>query len=99
MSNLVKHHKNVINNLTTEDSLSYADVKQRLMDIDTSEADDNTALFTSKPSGNKKKGKMPTGKSFSDSFSPKSKTCTWCKKIILENPKNIPGTNVFAYRN
>jgi hypothetical protein len=80
MGFLVKHHKNVIDNLTTKDSLSYAAVKQRLMDIDTSESDDNTALYTSKPSGNKKKGKKLIGKSSSDSSSPKSKTCTWCKK-------------------
>ena len=53
MGFLVKHHKNVIDNLMTKDSLSYADVNQSLMDIDTSESDDNTALFTSKRSGNK----------------------------------------------
>jgi len=50
---LGKHHKNVIDNLTTKDSLSYADVKQRLMDIDTSEIEDNSALLVSKPWGNK----------------------------------------------
>jgi len=62
----------------TKDSMSYTDVKQRLIDINTSEPEDNTALYTSKPSGNKKKGKKPKGNS--DSSSPKSKTCTWCKK-------------------
>jgi len=77
---LVKHHKNVIDNLTTKDSLSYADVKQRLMDIDTSGIEDNSALFVSKPSGNKKKGKKPSklGNS-NNSSSSSSKTCTWCK--------------------
>jgi len=80
MGLLVKHHKNVIDNLMTKDSLSYADVKQQLMDIDTSESDDNTALFVSIPSGNKKKGTKSSGKSSSDSFSPKYKTGTWCKK-------------------
>jgi hypothetical protein len=83
---LVKHHKNVIDNLTTKDSLSYADVKQWLMDIDTSDTQDDAALFTSKPSGNKKKGKKPRGNS--DSSSPKSKTCTWCKK---HNPGKSEG--------
>jgi len=52
MDFLVKHHKNVIDNLTTKDSLSYTDVKQRLLDIDTSNTQDDTALFTSKPSRN-----------------------------------------------
>jgi len=75
---LVKHHKNVVDNLTTKGSLSYAVVKQWLMDIDISEPEDNTALYTSKPSGNKKKGKKAKGNS--DSSSPKSTTCTWCKK-------------------
>jgi len=50
------------------------------MDMDTSESNDNTALFISKSSGNKKKGKKPSGKGTSDSSSPKSKTCTWGKK-------------------
>jgi len=81
----------VIDNLTMIDSLSYADVKQRLMDIDTSEIEDNSALFVSKPSGNKKKGKKPTksgntNNSSSSSFS--SKTCTWCKK---HNPGKSEG--------
>jgi len=49
---LVKHHENMIYNLTTKDSLSYADVKQQLIDIDTTEIEDNSALFVSKPSGN-----------------------------------------------
>jgi len=76
----------VISNLTTKDSLSYADLKQRLMDIDTSDPQDDTALFTSKPSGNKNKGKKPKGSS--DSSTPQSKTCTWCKK---HNPGKSEG--------
>jgi len=88
---LVKHYKNVIDNLTTKDSLSYDDVKQRLMDIDTSEIEENSALFASKHSGNKKKGNKPTksgnsNNSSSSSFS--SKTCTWCKK---HNPGKCEG--------
>jgi len=79
---LLKHHKKVFNNLTTKDSLSYADVKKRLMDIDTTDIEDNSALFVSKPSGNKKTGKKPTksGNSNNSSSSSSSKTCTWCKK-------------------
>jgi len=51
------------------------------MDIDTSEIDDNLALFVSKPSGNKKKGKKPLKSGNSNNSSSSSpKTCTWCKK-------------------
>jgi len=56
------------------------------MDIDTSEPEDNTALYTFEPSGNKKKGKKQEGNS--DSSSPKSKTCIWCKK---HNPGKSEG--------
>jgi len=86
MGFLVKHHENVIHNLTTKDSLSYADVKHRLMDIDTSETRDDTALYASKSSGNKKKSKKLKGNS--DSSSPKLKTCSWCKK---HNPGKSEG--------
>jgi hypothetical protein len=58
------------------------------VDIDTSESDDNTALFTSKSSGNKKNRKNLSGKSSSDSSSPKSKICPWCKKY---NPGKSEG--------
>jgi len=85
---LVKHHKNVIYNLTTKDSLSYADVKQRLMDIDNSDFEDNSALFVSKPSGNKKKVKKPSKWNNSSSSSSSPKTCTWCKK---HNPGQSEG--------
>jgi len=67
----------VVNNLTTKDSVSYADIKQQLIDMDTSKLEDNTALYASKPSGNMKKGKKPI--SNSDSSSPMSRTWTWCK--------------------
>jgi len=86
---LVKHHKNVFDNLTTKDSLSYADVKQRLMDIDTSDNDDNSALFVSKPWGNKKRGKKSkSGNNNSSSSSSTSKKCTWCAK---HNPGKSEG--------
>ena len=74
---LVKHHKNVIDNLTTKDSLSYADIKQQLMDIDNSEIEENLALFVSKPSGNKKKVNKPTKSGSSNNSSSSSpKACT-----------------------
>jgi hypothetical protein len=50
------------------------------MYIDTSEYDDNSALFVSKPSNNKKKGKKSkNGNSNSSSSSSTSlKNCPWC---------------------
>jgi len=80
----------VIDNLPTKDSLLYADDKQRLMDIDTSEIRDNSALLVCKPSRNKKKGKKPSKSGNSNnSFScSSSKTCTWCKK---HNPGKSEG--------
>jgi len=78
----------VIDNLTTKDSLSYADVKQRLMDIDTSDIEDNLALYVSKPSGNKKKGKKSSKSGNSNNSSSFPKTCTWCKK---HNPGKSEG--------
>jgi len=96
---LVTHHNNVIDNLTTKDSLSYAEVKQSIMDIDSSEIDHNFALFVSKPSGNKKKGKKDAKwGNTNNSSSSSSKTCTWCKNIIHENPQDIPGMNVFVFK-
>jgi len=79
----------MIDNLKTKDSLSYADVKQRLMDIDTTEIDDNSAHFISRPSGNRRKGKKPTkSEQSNNSSSSSSKTCTWCKK---HNPRKSKG--------
>jgi len=51
------------------------------MDIDTSEINDNSALFVSKPSANKKKGKKSSKSGNSNNSSSSSPiTCTWCKK-------------------
>jgi len=79
LGSLVTNHKNVIEKLTTKDGLSYADVKQRLMDINTTEIEDNSALFVSKPSGNLKNGKNRTksGNTNNSSSASSSKTCTW----------------------
>jgi len=48
----IKNLKNVINNLTTQDSLLCTNINQQLMDIDTSEPEENTVLFISKLRGN-----------------------------------------------
>jgi len=85
---LVKHHKNVIDNLTTKDSLLYADIKQQLLDIDTSDHDHIPALCVSTPSGNKKKGKKPGKPANKSSSSSSMKTCTLCKK---HNPGKSDG--------
>jgi len=72
LSFLVKHHINEVDDLITKDCLSYADVVQRLMDIDTSKPVDHTALYTAKPSGNKRKAKTPKGNSDSSPTKPKT---------------------------
>jgi len=65
----------------TKDSLTYADVEQCLMDTDTPESAEDSALFASKPSGHKKKGKkLNNNNNSSSSSSSTSKVCTWCKK-------------------
>lgn len=53
---LVKYPKNGDNKLITQDSLSYAHVKQRLLDIDTYIQDANLALLVFKPLANNKNG-------------------------------------------
>ena len=87
---LVKLQNNVIDNHTTKDSLSYADFEQRLMVIDISEIEENSALFVPKPLGSKKKGKKPSklGNTNNSSSSSSTKTCTWCKK---HNPAKSEG--------
>jgi len=60
------------------------------MELDTSDIDENSALFVSKPSGNNKTGKTQTKPEYnnSSSSSSSSETCTWCKK---HNPGNSQG--------
>jgi hypothetical protein len=82
------------------DSLSYAEVKQRLMDIDYLKADVNSGLFASKASGNKMKGQEPIGNC--DCSLPKCTTSIWCKfvrNIIPEHLKTIPRRKVSNYTN
>lgn len=77
---LVRHHPNVVDNLSTKDQLTFAEVKQRLLDLDHDQKDSSsasqTALTTSQPrrSNNKKKS------SSSSNPSNKTKECTWCAK-------------------
>ena len=79
----------MIDILTTKDSLFYADIMQRLRDIDTSEIEDSSAFSDSKTSGHKKKVKKPTKSGNSNnSSSLSSKTCTLCKK---HNPGKSEG--------
>ena len=86
---LVKHHKNEIDNVTRKDSLPYADVKQQLMEINTSGIEDDSAFFVSKPSGNMKNGKkLAKLGNTNNSSSSSSKTCTCFKK---HNPGKSKG--------
>jgi len=50
------------------------------MDMDPSEIEDNSAVFVSKPSGDKKKGKNPSESGNANSSSSSlGNTCTWFK--------------------
>src|SRR5690606_24369563 len=71
--------KNIVDNLTIKDALSYSDVKRHLLST-ASDASEN-ALSTVQPPNNKKK--PPTNKkktSFSSPGPANQKECTWCKK-------------------
>lgn len=87
---LIKNHDNVVDNLTTNDSPTYVEVKQRLIDIDTSKEVDDSSQFVSKASGNEKTGKKLklNHKSSSSSSAWASKVCTWCK---MQNPRKSEG--------
>jgi len=87
----------VVDNLTMKHSLIYADVKQCLMDMDTSEPEGDTTLYTYKPSGNQKKGKKPNGVPTLPHRN--LHPALHARNIILGSPKDIPGMSAFACRN
>lgn len=65
---LVTHEKNVVDNLSTKDELSYAEVKQRLLDLD------------SVPSDGPSHSAFATNDLKIKTSSKSNKFCTWCKK-------------------
>jgi hypothetical protein len=73
---LVKHHQNVVDNLTTKEDLTFAEVKQRLMDMSSNlEGSPETALNTTQ-----NKGKQKNKKNKKTDKKTEVKDCTWCVK-------------------
>ena len=95
----VKHHENVVDNLTTKDSHSDADVEQRLMDINTSDAVYNSAQFVSKPSGDEKKVKNQSKPVLTTPPPPQHrKLAPGARNIIPGSANDIPAMNAFSHR-
>ena len=78
---LSRHQKNVVDNLSTKDDFTFAEVKQRLLDLDhevlESSSSDQVALAAFEQ---KRKGKAPAKASNNFNSGTKTKECTWCKK-------------------
>jgi hypothetical protein len=72
---LVKHHENVVDNLTTKDSLSYSDVVMKLHSL-SSYSDTSVAYKASRP-----------GKKDRDTDPAEKKECNYCKAHKLGNPQ------------
>ncbi|RKF83297.1 hypothetical protein GcM3_014032, partial [Golovinomyces cichoracearum] len=86
---LSRHCKNVVDNLTTKDDLSFTDVKQRLLDCDYES--NNSALLTreaSKPG--KVKGQRKQGRNWRkpERVQKAVTECTYCRKHHPSLPRN-----------
>src|SRR5690349_11544092 len=71
LSFMVKRYRNIVDNLSTKDNLSFADVRQTFLDLDRTHEKpsiSNSALYTTenKPTSSKKKNE--------------NKECNYCKK-------------------
>ncbi|RKF65556.1 hypothetical protein GcC1_119036, partial [Golovinomyces cichoracearum] len=81
-----RHHKIIVDNLTTKDSLTFTEVKQRLLDCDYESS--GTALLTVSSNinaGNRKsnkRGRKP------EKIPDPEEPCTFCKKHFLDKPRN-----------
>lgn len=81
-----RHHKNIVDNLTTKDSLTFTEVKQRLLDCDYESS--GTALLTVSSNinaGNRKsnkRGRKP------EKIPDPEESCTFCKKHFPDKPRN-----------
>jgi hypothetical protein len=74
---LVKHHENVVDNLTTKDSLSYSDVVQKLHSLSSNaESSSSVAYKANQHSGKKKNTDFTKRNTPADST---KKECTYCK--------------------
>jgi hypothetical protein len=78
---IVRHQKNVVDNLSTKDDLTFAEVKQRLhdIDVDTTSSSDTALSAITKGTGRGRDQTYNNNRS-STSSSSKPKECTWCKK-------------------
>ena len=77
--------KNIVDNLTTKDALTYSDVKRHLLSTASDSATTENALSSvqsnKKKPNNKKKGSSSSSTNNNYSPSPSTgKECTWCKK-------------------
>lgn len=78
---LAPHHRNIIDNLTTKEGLTYHAVKQRLRDVDIDPSSTQQSAYSAiqrKPQ--KKKFAKPSKPSTGSPSSSSTKECTWCKK-------------------
>ncbi|KHJ31598.1 hypothetical protein EV44_g3365 [Erysiphe necator] len=81
-----RHHKNIVDNLTTKDNLTFAEVKQRLLDSDYESC--STALLTMESQNkgrnqkSKKRGRKP------EKVPEPDEQCTFCKKHFPDKPRN-----------
>ncbi|KAI0996186.1 hypothetical protein K3495_g11993 [Podosphaera aphanis] len=69
---LSKRLKNVVDNLTTKDNLTYSMVKQKLNDLDVNDSPPQTALYTQAAPNRQPSISVPKGE--------KKKRCNYCKK-------------------
>jgi len=82
---LVKYYPNLVDNLSTKDNLTYAELKSRLHSLAANQqlaTAADTALITSKSPASKKRkqGTNPNAKNTTRSGKPDTKWCTYCKK-------------------
>ncbi|RPB06507.1 hypothetical protein P167DRAFT_550474 [Morchella conica CCBAS932] len=86
---LVRHQKNVVDNLSTKDNFTFAEVKQRLLDLDHEQPSSSvssspqTALLTTQRRNARSPRQSSSPSSQSASRQQKPKECTWCVKHNL----------------
>ncbi|KAI0997686.1 hypothetical protein K3495_g10502 [Podosphaera aphanis] len=84
---LSRHCKNIVDNLTTKDDLSFNHVKQRLLDTDYESG--NSALLTREiPNQSKSKSKGLKRKKNSNKVQNSPIQCTYCRKHHPSSPRD-----------
>lgn len=69
---LVSHEKNVVDNLSAKDNLTFSDVKQRLLELDVEENSSHSTFATYERKGKQRSYDLSKSDSITD--------CTWCRK-------------------